>query len=167
MSSLFAWKRISTCRNVERAGATPWTGEKITTTPEHAPLGTSGGCASFSVKTLLTIRKLCTTSRNAHNVKKDRYYNGRAFLQNAVCRVPCPLLQVFLRAWIKYYGSYDSFIENKNCREKIKRASGVGVKIVYRARSKRFYEKKKLLWYLLTPSFQWRKLMKTGMVENF
>lgn len=47
-----------------------WTGEKITTTPEYAPLGTSRGCTSSWIKTLPKIRELCIASRDEHNVQR-------------------------------------------------------------------------------------------------
>jgi len=63
--------------------------------PEYALLGTSGGCTSSWVKTLLTIRKLCIATRDAHNVKRIVIIMIEAFLQNDFWRVHL-LLQVFL-----------------------------------------------------------------------
>jgi len=57
------------------------------------PLGTSGGRTSSWIKTLLSIRKLCIATRDAH--RRIVIIMVEAFLQNDFWRIHL-LLQIFL-----------------------------------------------------------------------
>lgn len=133
--ALFSRENVYRLAEMSKEPELPLNGRKNHYHPEYAPLGT-GGCTASWIKTLLTIRKLCTASRDAHNVKRIVIIMVVHFCKT---KVPCCCKY----SWIKYCGSRDSFIENKNSQGKIKKQSNVQQKLfIEHNRSVRLYEKK-------------------------